>query len=166
MAESAQQVHTIKAFIPKDARILMLGSFPSPKSRETGFFYGHPQNRFWKVLAAVFNVPVPETIEEKKAMLQMHHIALWDVLASCRIEGASDSSIKNAVPNNIADAVKGTDIRAVFTTGQKAGALYKRYCMEKTNLPLFVLPSTSPANRTITENDIIKAYRQITDYLA
>lgn len=157
--------HTFPAFIYPAARVLILGSFPSPKSREMGFYYGHPQNRFWKVMAAVLAERVPETIAQKKAMLRAHHIALWDVLASCTITGASDASIKDAVANDIAGAVKETEIRYIFTTGQKAGALYKKYCLEKTGIPALVLPSTSPANCAFSFERLVAAYRVIEEDL-
>ena len=105
--------HPIPAFYDSRSEILILGSFPSVKSRESGFFYGHPQNRYWKVLAGVFDDLVPETVPEKKDFLQRHHVAAWDVIASCEITGSSDSSIRNAVPNDIQPILLGADIRQI-----------------------------------------------------
>lgn len=158
--------HTIEPFFHPDSKVLILGSFPSPKSRETGFYYGHPQNRFWNVLSNVFEQETPQTVEEKKSFLAAHQIALWDVLASCRIRGADDSSIKEGEPNDIPSLLVKTNVRAVFTTGSKASAYYKRYCKEAVDLPHIVLPSTSPANcRYHTVDTLTDAYRILLQYL-
>lgn len=157
--------HEIKPFIQKDSKILILGTFPSPKSREFGFFYGHPRNRFWMVLSKLFNEKCPESIEEKKAFLEKHKIALWDVIGSCVITGASDSSIKDPVPNNIEKAIKGTDIKQIFTTGQKANSLYKRFCQKETGIEAIALPSTSPANAAANLESLLEKYKVILSYL-
>lgn len=129
----------------ENCRVLILGSFPSVKSRENAFYYGHPQNRFWKVLAQVFEENVPVTIEEKKTLLLQHHIALWDVIAHCDIMGSGDSSIKNAATNNLQEIFEKADIQCVLLNGQTAGKLYQKY--QKTEgIPFAILPSTSPAN--------------------
>lgn len=128
------------------SNILILGSFPSVKSRETGFYYGHPRNRFWRVLANILNCKVPETIESKKQMLKANHIALYDVIESCRIIGSDDSSIKDVVPADIGQIVKVSRIKAVFTNGKTASKLYKKYQSEIVGIPMVELPSTSPAN--------------------
>lgn len=138
--------HNIPPVYDQSSRILILGSFPSVKSREGQFFYHHPQNRFWQVLAAVLGCPVPSSIEEKKAMLIDHGIALWDVIASCEITGSSDSSIRGAVPNDLGRIVKDVDLQAVFCNGQTAFRLYRRFLAPSLSLPAAVLPSTSPAN--------------------
>ncbi len=157
--------HTIAPVFDRNSRVLILGTIPSPKSREYGFFYGHPQNRFWRVLATLFEVPLPLTNEEKKALAISHHIALWDVLASCSIEGASDSSIRDPVPNDLSRILQAADIRAVFTTGKKAKALYDRYCYPLTGREAISLPSPSPANcRGCTLEDLTEAYRIILQY--
>ena len=109
--------HPFPPLYDSDSRILILGSFPSIKSREGQFFYHHPQNRFWRVLAAVLDVPIPNTIAEKSAMLHEHHIALWDVIASCEITDSSDSSIRNVVPNDLTPILDGSNIQAVFCNG-------------------------------------------------
>ena len=139
-------VHPIPPYYDDESRILILGSFPSVKSREQLFFYGHPQNRFWKVMAAVFDDKVPETVPEKKAFLKKHHIALWDVIGSCDIAGSSDSSIENVSVNDISTILKAADIRGIFVNGKTAEKYYKRYIEPKTGIKAICLPSTSPAN--------------------
>ena len=113
-------VHTIPPLYDSHSRVLLLGSIPSPKSREIGFFYGHPQNRFWRVLAAVLGEEVPQTIDEKRAMCLKHHVALWDTIARCDIAGASDTSIRNAEPNDIGKLVRESEITRIFATGGRA----------------------------------------------
>lgn len=138
--------HTFEPVYDENSEILILGTFPSVKSREQNFYYGHPQNRFWKVLAKLTEEEVPETIEEKKAMLLKHHIAVWDVVESCDIIGSSDSSIKNVVPADLRRVLEGSRIRKIFANGDKAYRLYKKYCQEETGREAVKLPSTSPAN--------------------
>ena len=139
--------HHFEPVFDESSRVLILGTFPSVKSRESNFYYGHPQNRFWKVAAALVNAPVPFSTEEKKAMLLAGRIAVWDVIASCSIEGSSDSSIKDVIPNDIAGLLEQTNIEAVFCNGQKAYELYEKYCEKMQGAPKAVkLPSTSPAN--------------------
>ena len=116
-------VHPIPPVYRADSRILILGSFPSVKSRETGFFYGHPQNRFWKVTAAVCGEEVPQTVEEKKAFLLRNHIAVWDVIASCVITGSSDASIRDVVPNPLQDILECADIRQIYCNGDRVEVL-------------------------------------------
>lgn len=142
-------------------RVLILGSIPSPKSREQQFYYGHPRNRFWPVLAAVFGETPPESIPEKRAFLLRRHIALWDVLAQCRIRGAEDGSIKDPKPNDLSLILKAADIQAIFTTGQKAGALYRKYCYPETGQLAISLPSTSPANCAVKLDELIRAYQAV-----
>ena len=119
-------VHEIEPVWDKNSRILILGSFPSVKSREGKFFYHHPQNRFWKVMAAVLGVPVPETVEEKKRMLLDHHVAVWDVIGSCQIEGSSDSSIRDVVPNDLNRILTEAPVEKIFTNGATAWKMYNR----------------------------------------
>lgn len=155
--------HEFPPLYDDNSKILILGTIPSPKSREKGFYYMHPQNRFWKMLSSVLNEPFPEAIDDRKALCLKYGIALWDVLASCEISGAQDSSIKNAVPNDIGGLIEGHNIEAVFTTGKKAHALYRKYLPA---LPEDIcLPSTSPANRTLSESEMLKQYRRILDKL-
>lgn len=137
-------VHSFEPVYDKDSEILILGTLPSVKSRENHFYYGHKQNRFWKVLATLLKEPVPDTIEEKKAMLLAHRIALWDVIQSCDIKGSSDSSIKNVQPTDIGMILEKTNITRIYANGNKAGQLYKRYQFPVTGREATVLPSTSP----------------------
>lgn len=139
-------VHSFEPVYDKASEILILGTLPSVKSRENNFYYGHKQNRFWKVLATLLKEPVPDTIEEKKAMLLAHRIALWDVIQSCDIKGSSDSSIKNVQPTDIGMILEKTNVTQIYANGNKAGQLYKRYQFPVTGIEAMVLPSTSPAN--------------------
>ena len=136
--EQQHQIHTISPVYNEHSRILILGSFPSVKSREAGFFYGHPQNRFWKVLANVFQAEVPGTIEEKKAFLLEHRIAVWDVIGQCEITGSSDSSIRNVVPNPISKILETTKIEQIFVNGKKAEQLYQRYIYPQTKNTVYI----------------------------
>lgn len=148
--EPQRQVHTIPPFYDENARILVLGSFPSVKSRETGFFYGHPQNRYWKMMAAIFSdgpdVTVPITIPEKKEFLRTHHIAMWDTIASCVITGSSDSSVRDVVPNDIRGILRAAPIRKIFCNGATSWRLYQKYILPVTGREAVKMPSTSPAN--------------------
>ena len=127
---------------------------PSPKSREAGFYYAHPQNRFWRVLAALWGEETPAGTQERLAFARRHHIALWDVLRACSIEGADDGSIRQPEINDLRRVLDRADIRAIFTTGTKAAALYRRYCLPVTGRPAIPLPSTSPANCRATLDDL------------
>ena len=138
--------HPFPPLWDEGSRVLILGSFPSVRSREALFFYGHPQNRFWRVMAAVLGCPVPQTIEEKRQMLHSHHVALWDVIASCSIEGSSDSSIRDVVPNDLSRILSTADIRAIFCNGKTSWNYYRKYQESATGIPAVSLPSTSPAN--------------------
>ncbi len=142
-----QQIrHPIPPLYDENSEILVLGSFPSVKSREAGFFYGHPQNRFWRVTAAVFGDAVPQTIPEKRSFLLRHHIAVWDVIASCEIAGSSDSSIRNVTPNDLSVILNAAKIRRIFVNGGTADRCYQKYQLPQTGIPAVKLPSTSPAN--------------------
>lgn len=153
--------HEFGPYINKDSRILILGSIPSLKSRELGFYYMHPQNRFWKVISEVFGEILPKTLEEKKELLKKHHIALWDVLESCDIEGSSDSSIKNPMVNDIKSLIVNTDIKYIFVTGKKALNLYNKYCLNDVKIEAIYLPSTSGANRQISDEALKREYEII-----
>lgn len=157
--------HTFGPLYDAQSEVLILGSIPSPKSREIGFFYGHPQNRFWPVLAAVLGEKTPETVTEKREMALRRHIALWDVLASCRIEGASDAAIRDPVPNDIAGLLVKTKVRAIFCTGATAHRLYTKLCQPQTGLPAVRLPSTSPANAAWSRARLEEAYAVIAQAL-
>ncbi len=142
----SREIHPIPPLYDKDSRILILGSFPSVKSREAGFFYGHPQNRFWKVLAGIFGDKVPATIPEKREFLLRNRVAVWDVIASCEITGSSDASIRNVEPNEIGVILEHAAIEKIYVNGKTAEKLYNRYILPKTGRKAVVLPSTSPAN--------------------
>ncbi|MCI1956289.1 MAG: DNA-deoxyinosine glycosylase [Oscillospiraceae bacterium] len=158
-------VHPLRPVFDENSRILVLGTMPSPKSRAYGFYYSHPQNRFWRVVSELYGSPLPRTNEEKTAFLLKNRIALWDVLKSCRIRGADDASIRDPVPNDIAGLLAKTGIRTVFTTGTKAAALYRRLCRETTGVDAVPLPSTSPANcRRYPYEKLLDAYRILRDY--
>ena len=150
-------VHTIPPLYDSHSRVLLLGSIPSPKSREAGFYYAHPQNRFWRVLAAVLGEPVPQSIEEKRAMCLKHHVALWDTIARCDIAGASDLSIRNAEPNDIGKLVRESEITRIFATGGKSAELYRKLIEPQLHIPITQLPSTSPANAAWSLDRLIEA---------
>lgn len=145
-AHASLVVHSVEPIWSPDARVLVLGTMPSPKSREVGIPYGHPQNRFWPVLAALFNDQDPKTPEGRRALARAHHVAIFDVLKSCSIEGASDASIRDAVPQDIPAFIAGTQIDHVVLTGSTALRFYERFLAEKVGLPYQGFPSTSPAN--------------------
>ena len=153
--------HTFEPFYNKNSKILILGSMPSVKSREVGFYYMHPQNRFWKVLEKVYGEEIGDSIEEKKKFLSSHNIALWDVIESCEITGSSDSSIKNVKVNNISKLISETEITKIFTTGKKAYNLYNKYVFPKTKIKAHLLFSSSPANCAIKMEDMIKNYQEL-----
>ena len=155
------EIHSIAPVCNPDAEILILGSFPSVASREAGFYYAHKQNRFFRVIAEVCGEPVPATVTEKKDLLIRNKIALWDVIKSCDVNKSSDSSIKNAVPNDIAALVSGTGIKAVFLNGKTAAALYEKYVSSSVGLPALCLPSTSPANAKYNFGMLVKEWSVI-----
>lgn len=153
--------HPIRPVYNKNSRILILGSFPSVKSREANFFYGHPQNRFWKVLATVFETEVPVTVDEKREFLLAHGVAVWDVIKSCDIVGSSDSSIKNVVPNNLREILNNADIRQIFVNGKTAEQYYKKYIEKEIGRKATCLPSTSPANAAWNVEKLVVEWKQI-----
>ena len=153
--------HPIPPVFDRNSKVLILGSFPSVKSREAQFFYGHPQNRFWKVTSAVFDVQEPHTIEEKKDFLLSRGIAVWDVIASCDITGSSDSSIKNVVPNDLSQILKVADIRTIFVNGKTAEKFYNKYVKDVIGREAVCLPSTSPANATWSLERLTEAWEQL-----
>lgn len=153
--------HPIAPVYNHESRILILGSFPSVKSRENQFFYGHPQNRFWKVLAQVFLDEVPQTIPEKKDFLFRQKVAVWDVIASCEIEGSSDSSIRNVVANDLRDILDTADIKQIYVNGKKAEQLYRKYIEPQIGRTAICLPSTSPANAAWSVERLVEAWSVI-----
>lgn len=157
--------HTIPPTFDHNSRVLVLGSFPSPKSREYGYNYGHPQNRFWRVLSTLAGEPLPTTNDQKRAFCLRHGIALWDVVAECDIQGASDTSIKNARANRLSLITRHAPIEAIFCTGSKAHELYRRLgCEAECGLPAIKLPSTSPANAACSLERLIQAYASIFEH--
>ena len=146
--------HPFDPIWDENSRILILGSFPSVRSRADNFYYGHPQNRFWKVLAGLYAEPIPQTIEEKKAFLLRQGIALWDVISSCEIENSSDVSIRNAEINDLSTIFARADIRAVYTNGKAADKLYRKYHEREA----VCLPSTSPANAAWSLEKLLAAW--------
>lgn len=153
--------HTIEPLYDEHSRVLVLGSFPSVKSREQQFFYGHKQNRFWRVMAQALGGALPETIEQKKEMLLSHQIALWDVIASCEITGSADASIRDVTPNDISRILDCADIRAIYTNGSKAHQLYQKYIYPFVGRQAVSLPSTSPANAGYSLERLVEAWRVI-----
>ncbi|MDD4164478.1 MAG: DNA-deoxyinosine glycosylase [Eubacteriales bacterium] len=153
--------HPFCPVFDRNSEILILGSLPSVKSRENSFYYGHPQNRFWKVTGAVFGEIAGPSIDEKISFLLKNHIALWDVISSCDIEGSSDGSIKNAFANDISVILNGCSIRHIFTNGKTAGKLYKKLIAPIIERDAVVLPSTSPANASFTTEMLVKAWEII-----
>lgn len=160
------QKHTIDPVYDAHSRILILGSFPSVKSREQQFFYGHRQNRFWRVMAQVLDCAVPESVEQKREMLLTHHVAVWDVIASCEIVGSSDASIRNVTPNDLSRILSHADIREIYTNGGKAHQLYQKYIFPVNGREARLLPSTSPANAGYSLERLTEAWRAIREGLA
>ncbi|MDD3239612.1 MAG: DNA-deoxyinosine glycosylase [Lachnospira sp.] len=159
--EYTHVTHTFEPIYDKNSRVLVLGSLPSVKSREQNFYYGHPQNRFWKVLAAVCHENTPVTIEEKKDFLLKNHIAVWDVIGECDIIGSSDSSIKNVVPNDIRRILDEANIEVICANGDKAYQLFLKYCKEEQQPPVVKLPSTSPANAAYTVERLVQSWENV-----
>ena len=157
--------HEIPPIYDENSKILILGSFPSVKSRENQFFYHHPQNRFWKVMASIFNEDIPATIEDKKSLLIRNKVALWDVIKSCEIEGSSDSSIRNVVPNDINLILEKSNIQQIFSNGNKSYSLYKKYLEKDTGIKSISLPSTSPANARFNLDMLLHEWRVILGFI-
>ena len=152
--------HPFEPLYDEHSQILILGTFPSVKSRENNFYYAHPHNRFWKVLAHLKEHATPSSIPEKIAFLKHHRIALWDVIAQCDIKGSSDQSITNVTPNDIASLLQKSHISHIFANGAKAYELYQTYCEPHTKQPCIKLPSTSPANATYTFERLLHEWKQ------
>ena len=157
--------HPFPPLYDENSKVLILGSFPSVKSREQMFFYGHPQNRFWKVVSSVMGTDTPVTIEDKRDFLHSNHIALWDVIASCDITGSSDSSIKNVVANDLTEMLEKADIRQIFVNGKTAEKYYNKYIRDKIVRDAVCLPSTSPANAGWSFDRLVEAWRVIKEYI-
>lgn len=160
-SEPQALIHPIPPLFDENSRILILGSFPSVKSREAMFFYGHPQNRFWRVLAALTGAPLPVSVDEKKRLILNNHFALWDSIASCTIVGSSDSSIRDVVPNDLSVILEHAPIEKIFCNGAASLTCYRRYIEPVTHRTAAALPSTSPANAAWTLDRLIEAWRVI-----
>ena len=154
--------HTLPIFIDEYSETLILGSFPSVKSRQYGFYYSHKQNRFFLVLSAIFHEECLDTIEKRKAFLKRHKIALYDVIEECDITNSEDASIKNVVPIDIKSILdKYPNIKRIGVTGSKASSLFERHLKDKVNLPIIYLPSTSPANAKMKLDDLVISYSKL-----
>ncbi|MDD4112567.1 MAG: DNA-deoxyinosine glycosylase [Herbinix sp.] len=158
---SKSLVHTVPPVFNENSKILILGSFPSIKSREGEFFYHHPQNRFWRVISAICDEKLPETIDDKKQLLIRNQIALWDVVHSCQVIGSADSSIKNVIPNDITPVIEHADIQRIYANGATAFRLYKRYIYKDNRREIILLPSTSPANASFSLEKLIDIWSVI-----
>lgn len=158
--------HEIPPVYDRKSRILILGSLPSVASRQSRFFYGHPRNRFWELMALLLTEAVPTSIEQKRALLLRHRIALWDVIKRCDIIGSSDASIKNAEPNDLTDILAAAPIRAIFANGARSCQLYERYTEQQTGRAIIRLPSTSPANAAYSLTRLQDEWQVILPYLA
>ena len=157
--------HTLDPIYDKNSKVLILRSMPSVKSREVGFYYGHPRNRFWQTLESIYQIEKLNTIEDKKEFLRKNHIALFDVLKSCEINSSNDNTIKNPTPNDLSPILKNSQIKTIFTTGTKAYNLYQKYLYKETGIKAIPLPSTSPANnKKGIEEILIKTYSIIKNY--
>lgn len=161
MQQFTNITHTFEPVYNEKSKILILGSFPSVKSRENQFYYGHPQNRFWKVIAKITGQKEPITIEEKKNFLLSNQIAIWDVIASCSIQGSSDSSIRDVVVNDFTKVLQNSSIQTIYVNGNKAYELYHKYAEEKTGMKAVKLPSTSPANAAWSVDRLCEVWKQI-----
>ena len=154
-------IHPIPPVFDEHSRVLILGSFPSVKSREAAFFYGHPQNRFWRLMALLFEAEVPLTVEEKTHLVLTHRLALWDTIHSCTITGSSDSSIRDVVPNDLSVILNNSRVDRVFCNGAASYKLYQKYIYPQTKLHAAQLPSTSPANAAWSMERLQKAWEII-----
>lgn len=152
-------LHSIPPVFDQNSQILILGSFPSVKSREVQFFYGHPQNRFWRILSSVFEKDIPVSIDEKRQFLLANHIAVWDVVSSCRISGSSDSTIRDVSPNDISLILEKSSIQKIFTNGHTATKLYRQHLLKSIGIDVTPLPSSSPANASFSLEKLIAAWK-------
>ncbi len=165
MEEYFNLTHTFEPVWNENSKVLVLGTFPSVKSRRYGFYYGHPQNRFWKVASAITGQDVPVTIEDKKKLLLSNNIALWYVISRCSIKGSSDSSIKDVVANNLVPLLDGSGIAMIYANGAKAYELYMKYSYQETGMEIVKLPSTSPANAVYTLEKLVAKWNVLIDNL-
>ena len=155
------QTHPIPPLYNSESKVLILGSFPSVKSRKIAFFYGHPQNRFWKVISSLVNSPLPQTQQEKTDLILNNKLALWDVIGGCEITGSSDTSIKNVKPNDIGEILANSKVDRIFVNGKTAEKYYIWYIEPVIGKKAVCLPSTSPANAAWSVDRLISAWAQI-----
>ena len=153
-------VHPFEPFFRADSKILIVGSLPSVKSRENGFYYGHPQNRFWKMLAQIFAESMPISIEEKQQFLAKHKIAVYDSIKECTINGSSDSSIRNVIPSDIAKIVFSSQITKILANGKTAAKYFLKYQNQNLCQMLKTLPSTSPANAAFSIEKLVEIWEK------
>lgn len=153
-------VHPVKPLYNNESEILILGTFPSVKSREAKFFYAHPQNRFWKVMSRICKSDLPVTDDEKRKMILDNRFALWDVIHSCEVTGSADSTIRNVIPNDISEIIENSKIKKIFVNGKKAEELYKKYIEKSVNIKAVCLPSTSPANAAWSEDRLYEYWKE------
>lgn len=161
MSETKNIIHPFPPLYDENSKILILGSFPSVKSREAMFFYGHPQNRFWRVIAALYGEETPQNIDEKKKLILSHNLALWDSIQSCTITGSSDSSVKNVVPNDLSLIINNSKVDRVFCNGALSHKMYMKFIFPLTNIKAVKLPSTSPANAAYSLDRLIEEWKVI-----
>ena len=158
-------IHPFPPLYDKRSKVLILGSLPSVKSREQMFFYGHPQNRFWPMMADLLGEPRPGTVEEKRTMALAHHLAMWDTIYSCDIKGSSDSSIRNVCPTDLRQIIEGSQVKHVFCNGSTSGAYYRKYQENELGIKAVVLPSTSPANAAWSMERLKDEWKVVLEYL-
>ena len=154
-------VHPIPPLFDSESEVLILGSFPSVKSREAAFFYGHPQNRFWAVIAEIFGAEKPVTVEEKKKLILSNKLALWDVIAQCEIEGSADSTISDVTANDLSVILENSNVKKIFVNGKTAEKYYKKYTYPQTGINAICLPSTSPANAAWSVEKLVEKWKII-----
>lgn len=152
-------VHPFPPLFDRNSSVLILGSFPSVKSREQNFFYGHPQNRFWKLISLLFDEEIPQSIDEKKRLILKHNLALWDVIHSCTVTGSSDSSIKDVVPNDLSVILQNSRVDRIFANGALSRKMYMKYIFPKTGIEAVKLPSTSPANAAFSLDRLAESWK-------
>lgn len=163
MSQPQNIIHPIPPLYNEHSRILILGSFPSVKSREAMFFYGHLQNRFWRLLALLFDEETPSTVDEKRMLALRHNIAMWDVIHSCTITGSSDSSIRDVVPNDLSVILDNSSVERIYCNGALSYKMYMKYIYPSTGIKAYKLPSTSPANAAYSMDRLAKEWRRITE---
>ena len=153
-------IHPIPPTFDENSEILILGSFPSSSSREMGYYYGHPRNRFWKVMAALYGEAVPAGVDERRSFLLRNRVAAWDVISSCTIMGSSDSSIRDVTANDLRPILSGSSVQKIYVNGKTAEKMYRRYIEPSLGISAVCLPSTSPANAAYTLDRLIEEWKE------